>query len=101
MDNLLLLEDFKKENLDKRLKWFCPPKQWEVDRAENRLVIKTEKETDFWQKTHYGFQVDNGHFLYCEMEGNFRVTTKIHSYPVHKYDQAGVMVRFSKDTWIK
>lgn len=59
------------------------------------------KDTDFWQKTHYGFQADNGHFLYAEAAGNFRLTTKVHSFPVHRYDQAGVMVRFSPDTWMK
>jgi len=73
-----------------------------VHQHESTWIKDTsEKETDFWQRTHYGFQADNGHFLFANAEGNFRLTTKVRSYPVHRYDQTGVMVRYSEDTWIK
>ncbi|MGG2014845.1 DUF1349 domain-containing protein [Bacillus sp. S10(2024)] len=57
--------------------------------------------TDYWQKTHYVFAVDNGHFLYTEMNEDVIIMTRVRSHPVHQYDQAGLMVRFSKDCWIK
>jgi regulation of enolase protein 1 (concanavalin A-like superfamily) len=100
-NNLTVLEDFKEKEFNKGFKWFSPPKEWFINIEKSQLVIKADKETDFWQKTHYGFEADNGHFLYFEVKGNFRISTKVNSYPVNRYDQAGLMVRFSKDTWIK
>ncbi|RKF52812.1 hypothetical protein BCY92_07280 [Bacillus wiedmannii] len=96
-----LIEEFNNAEFNKSLKWFSPPKDWEVNRNKSKLIIKPDKETDFWQKTHYEFQVDNGHFLYYELNGDFRLITKVNSKPVNRYDQAGLMVRFSKDTWLK
>ncbi|WP_251028015.1 DUF1349 domain-containing protein [Bacillus sp. ISL-77] len=46
-------------------------------------------------------QADNGHFLYYEVNGDFRLTTKVKSKPQNRYDQAGLMVRLSSDTWLK
>jgi regulation of enolase protein 1 (concanavalin A-like superfamily) len=63
--------------------------------------IEADAATDFWQRTHYGFQVDNGHFLYREMTGDFVPTARILFRPVHQYDQAGIMVRVSADCWLK
>jgi len=97
----ILIEEFNNVELDKNLKWFSPPKKWEVNCEKSNLIIKTDKETDFWQKTHYEFQADNGHFLYYELNGDFRVITRVKSKPKNRYDQAGLMVRFSKDTWLK
>ncbi|MEB9682990.1 hypothetical protein BK742_17730 [Bacillus thuringiensis serovar pingluonsis] len=100
-NNYILIEEFNNMELDKSLKWFSPPQNWEISSNNSKLIVKTDKETDFWQKTHYDFQVDNGHFLYRELNGNFRVITKISSKPENRYDQAGLMVRFSKDNWLK
>ena len=49
--------------------------------------------TDFWQGTHYGFRVDNGHALLAEIGGDFALETRVRTQPVHQYDQAGLMVR--------
>lgn len=100
-DSIILIEKFNNTEIDKNLVWLSPPKEWKLNYKDSNLVIKTDKQTDFWQKTHYGFQADNGHFLYCEVEGDFRVTTKVKSNPENRYDQAGLMVRFSSDTWLK
>ncbi|TDL48837.1 DUF1349 domain-containing protein [Paenibacillus dendritiformis] len=101
MNHLLLHENFRDERLNVNLNWFSPPKAWSIDTSSSQFIVQTKQETDFWQKTHYGFQADNGHFLYAEVRGNFRLTTKVHSFPVHRYDQAGVMVRYSPTTWMK
>ena len=37
----------------------------------------------------------------AEVSGNVIVTARIRSYPAHQYDQAGLMVRFSSDCWLK
>lgn len=96
-----LIEEFNNAEFDKSLKWFFSPTVWEVNSNKSKLIIKPDKETDFWQKTHYEFQTDNGHFLYYELNGDFRLITKVKSKPANRYDQAGLMVRFSKDTWLK
>lgn len=100
-DSIILLDEFNNTEISKNLKWFSPPKEWKLDYGGSNLIIKTDKQTDFWQKTHYGFQADNGHFLYYELNGDFRLTTKVKSKPKNRYDQAGLMVRYSNATWLK
>lgn|SRR5690625_134503 len=101
MSEKILDENFDGKNLDANLKWHSEPNNWYVDEETSQLVIKTDKATDFWQKTHYGFQADNGHFLYKETSENFRMTAKVKMFLKNKYDQAGLMIRFSEDMWIK
>ena len=100
-NQLVFFTNFSEGKLDSDVSWYCPPAQFQIDTETNRLVIKTDAKTDFWQRTHYGFEADNGHFLYREVEGDFEIMTKVHTYPVNRYDQAGLMIRVSKDTWIK
>lgn len=50
--NVVLMEKFNNPELDKDLKWFSPPDKWEVNSESSKLIIKTNKQTDFWQKTH-------------------------------------------------
>ncbi|ALC83374.1 MULTISPECIES: DUF1349 domain-containing protein [Bacillus] len=100
-DSIILIDEFNNTEIDKNLEWYSPPKEWELNPERSNLMIKTDKQTDFWQKTHYGFQADNGHFLYYELHGDFRLTTKVKSKPKNRYDQAGLMVRFSNNTWLK
>ena len=99
MRELILFETFDTPAMDDRLCWYCPPTQTEI--INSHLVIQPETKTDYWQKTHYGFAVGNGHFLHLELEGDFNLSTKVRFYPAHQYDQAGLMVRFSPDYWIK
>jgi uncharacterized protein len=87
------------DGLDPRLSWHCPPPRAEVQ-AET-LVVETAANTDFWQRTHYGFQADNGHFLGLTLRGNFTLSAHVTFRPVHQYDQAGLMLRVSPDCWLK
>lgn len=96
-----LMENFTHEKMDERLQWHCPPEQWGVSSDKQVLTFKPLAETDFWQKTHYGFRVDNGHFLFAEVQGDMQMTTRVRTYPVHQYDQAGLMIRFSEHCWLK
>lgn len=86
---------------DARLRWFCEPARWRVDAAAGGLCLEPEAGTDFWQRTHYGFEADNGHFLHLAAAGDFTLTTCVTSHPRHQYDQAGLMVRLSPTCWIK
>lgn len=97
----ILEEKFENEQLNSLLEWRCEPKKWIVDTTSSQLVLNTDQDTDYWQKTHYGFEADNGHFLYMNTDKNFRMTTKVKTFPKSKYDHAGLMIRFSKNVWVK
>jgi regulation of enolase protein 1 (concanavalin A-like superfamily) len=72
-----------------------------VDVPRHCLHIEPDSGTDFWQRTHYGFEADNGHLLFTQVAGDFVLTTKVWFHPVHQYDQAGLMVRVSPSCWLK
>ena len=113
---------------DCRFSWFCEPKyclkhlpssfferklifqrEWSmVDGPTNSdpwagLQIKPDCNTDFWQRTHYGFTHDNGHFFFSVIPPHPRVEyrTRVQWNPCQLYDQAGIMVRVNEDNWIK
>ena len=101
MPGLPLDERFTNASLDPRLSWRCEPARWQVAPQSGRLRVEPDAETDFWQRTHYGFQVDNGHFLFADTSGPFQLATQVRFEPAHQYDQAGLMVRLSADCWLK
>ena len=82
------------------MKWHSEPPRWSFG-AGGVLRVEPAAQTDFWQRTHYGFRVDNGHFLHRDVAGDFVLTARVRFRPVHQYDQAGVMVRVSPSSWIK
>lgn len=99
MNNWVFDEKFEQKRLDARLEWYNPPQNWQIHNS--CLVVEPGAHTDYWRKTHYGFIADNGHFLWTEMSGDLIMTTHVCFYPVHQYDQAGLMVRLSPTCWLK
>jgi hypothetical protein len=99
--NNLINEQFSETVFSRIFQWYNEPSKWAINNKTNCLVIYTDSKTDFWQKTGYGFEADNGHFLYTEVSGDFTIATKVNFYPKNQYDQAGLMIRYSKDCWIK
>src|SRR5262245_57128232 len=96
-----LHESFAGPSLHPGLRWHCEPLRWSLHPEGCFLRVKPEGATDFWRKTHYGFEADNGHFLYVEVGGDFVLTVHARFQPAHRYDQAGVMVRVSPSCWLK
>jgi regulation of enolase protein 1 (concanavalin A-like superfamily) len=96
-----LHESFAGPGLDPRLCWHCEPARWSVNTSRQCLRIEPNGSTDFWQRTHYGFEVDNGHALFAEIAGDFVLATQVRFRPVRQYDQAGLMVRVSPSCWLK
>jgi regulation of enolase protein 1 (concanavalin A-like superfamily) len=79
--------------------WYKQPEHW---KAENqKLILTTNPKTDFWQKTHYGYSTDNGHFYYTEYSGDFEAVVKVTGSFKDLYDQAGLMIRTDAKNWIK
>lgn len=99
MTGQLIDERFDGADLTPVLAWYCQPSRRRIE--SGRLMIEPDAKTDYWQKTHYGFSVDNGPFLHTQVDGDFAVMTRSHLYPQHQYDQAGLMVRFDAEHWIK
>lgn len=85
--------------LDPRLRWFNEPGRWAT--GAGGLALTTEAGTDFWQGTHYGFRVDNGHALLTQAAGDFVLEVEVQGRPLHQYDQAGLMIRLSASDWLK
>lgn len=88
-------------NHDTDLHWLNKPPRWECDAATGCLRVWPAGRTDFWQRTHYGFEADNGHALLMEMAGDVVLTTRVTAHPQHRYDQAGLLLRLSPACWIK
>ncbi len=81
------------------LNWHGEPARWSI--VDERLRIEPDARTDFWQRTHYGFQADNGHYLCCDVEGDAVIATHVRFHAKNQYDQAGLMVRHSASCWLK
>ena len=84
-----IVETFHTENLHTDLRWMHPPREWRIDPMRKVLVVRPEAATDFWQRTHYGFRIDNGHFLYTQADDLTVISARFRSFPRHQYDQAG------------
>ncbi|EEM53450.1 DUF1349 domain-containing protein [Bacillus thuringiensis] len=65
------------------------------------FIVRSKAETDFWLKTHYGFEVMNGHVFYNEMMTDFQAEVQLCMNPNSKYDQAGLFVMISEKCWLK
>jgi regulation of enolase protein 1 (concanavalin A-like superfamily) len=79
--------------------WLNEPPHCSVD--DGILTLRTARETDFWQETHYGFRRDDGHFLHRAVPGDFDAEVVLQLDPNAKYDQAGLMVRRDPGSWLK
>lgn len=96
---ILLDESFSGNQFDSRLRWHSQPNSMRLGAAG--LTLETAAGSDFWQRTHYGFQVDSGHALLMPVAGDFQIETEVTFAPVHQYDQAGLLVRVSERCWLK
>ena len=101
MEQLFLNETFDGPKLDERLTWHHEPSRWSIDSNQKLLRVEPGSSTDYWQKTHYGFQADNGPFLAASVSGDWILSTHVRFSPAHQYDQAGLMVYLSPTSWIK
>lgn len=97
----LLGTQFGASGVDPRLAWLNPPAEARFEPQSAALIVEPKADTDFWQRTHYGFSADNGHFLGLALEGDFTLSTHLRFHPAHQYDQAGLMIRADANSWVK
>lgn len=79
--------------------WLNEPERWTAQ--GDSLEIVTDKATDFWRKTHYGFCRDSGHFLGFRTAQAFTAELRVQCDFQALYDQAGIMVRVDPEHWVK
>lgn len=79
--------------------WLNRPRQ--VKAGAGRLEVVTDRGTDFWRETHYGFTRDSGHFLGMPATDHFAAQLRIRGQYEELYDQAGIMVRVDERRWVK
>ncbi|MEJ8631850.1 DUF1349 domain-containing protein [Sphingomonas sp. I4] len=80
--------------------WLNAPRRWQAD-ANGDLTLTTDRATDFWRETHYGFTRDSGHFLGFPTLAAFTAQMRIRGDYQKLYDQAGIMIRLDERRWIK
>jgi uncharacterized protein len=95
---MFLIEKFLQPTIPDAFHWFNEPARYQTGAG---LEIFTNEKTDFWQKTHYGFQRDDGHCLFTQQSGDFSLMTQVEFRLQELYDQCGLMVRGDRENWIK
>ncbi len=95
---MLFKEQFLQTALPADFYWFHEPARYHVGTG---LEIFTDEKSDFWQRTHYGFERDDGHCLLTRRAGDFSLMTRVEFQPRTMYDQCGLMVRLDSQNWIK
>lgn len=79
--------EFRKE----KFFWIFEPKECFV--SDEKIVIKTEPKTDFWQRTYYRFRNDNAPaVLISTKEQYFSFSVKTEFNSTHRFDQCGVII---------
>lgn len=79
--------------------WLNAPQQYEV--TEQSVRFKTEPQTDFWQRSYYGFRNDNAHALLLKSDANFTFTAKASFEYQQRFDQCGVVIYLDHNNWFK
>ncbi|MAS36839.1 MAG: hypothetical protein CL610_22735 [Anaerolineaceae bacterium] len=81
------------------MQWLNEPQHWEA--GDGTLRFAAGAATDFWRKTHNDSIVDNGHFYYEVVSGDFEAEVRVSGQYGALYDQAGLMVRLDETIWLK
>ncbi|WP_115562018.1 DUF1349 domain-containing protein [Xanthomonas arboricola] len=81
-------------------KWLNEPKSHRIVSGDV-LEVVTDKGTDFWRETHYGFTRDSGHFLGIAAPAAFTCQLRVRATFEQLYDQAGLMIRVNERQWVK
>jgi regulation of enolase protein 1 (concanavalin A-like superfamily) len=81
-------------------RWLNRPGKWAAE-DDGALTVVTDKGSDFWRETHYGFTRDSGHFLGFAAPAAFTAQLRVRGRYEQLYDQAGIMVRVDERRWVK
>lgn len=79
--------------------WLNRPRKSTI--TADTLDMTTDKGSDFWRETFYGFTRDSGHFYGMPAPARFTAQLRIRAAYEKLYDQAGIMVRIDEGRWVK
>lgn len=79
--------------------WLYPPKLFEV--GDGLVKIVTDPDTDFWQRSYYGFRNDNAPALLLEYNDNFTFTARASFAYKNLFDQCGLLIYLDSENWFK
>ncbi len=82
-----------------RFCWINLPQKFTLENDD--LKIQTEPETDFWQRTYYGFSKVNAPAFLTKMDGDFTFSVKTGFETKNRYDQCGVLLYIDDENWVK
>ncbi|ADC51757.1 hypothetical protein BpOF4_18580 [Alkalihalophilus pseudofirmus OF4] len=81
-------------------KWIFKPKKFEIQ--DHNVAITTEPQTDFWQRTYYGFQNDNAPALLLPVEEKYFSFVVRTDFDYNgRFDQCGVIIYQDSENWFK
>jgi uncharacterized protein len=80
-------------------RWVNEPTTWALDGGT--LTVTTDRDTDFWRTTHYGFVRDTGHMYGADVDGDLLLRVTFAGGYRDQYDQAGIVLRVDERNWIK
>ena len=81
------------------MSWLNEPNEWEI--KDNKLIMQVTAQSDYWNKSHYGFTVQDGPFLYTERSGEFETVVKMSGVYKTRFDQVCLMLRIDDNNYIK
>lgn len=80
--------------------WIFEPKEHEI--KNDIVTITTEPNTDFWQRTYYGFRNDNAPALLIKTaEKYFSFIVKTNFNSKKQFDQCGIIIYQNSANWFK
>lgn len=79
--------------------WINKPAQYSI--TQDCVEIITEPNTDFWQRSYYGFRNENAPAFLFTAHDNFTFTAKVEFEYKKQFDQCGFMVYVDNDNWFK
>ncbi|MFQ2001734.1 DUF1349 domain-containing protein [Aeromonas veronii] len=80
-------------------RWLNEPAEWH--QTDDGLQVVTDRQTDFWRSTWYGFERHSGHLYGCEVTGEFTFQVCVEGEFTTLYDQAGLMLLQDEAHWLK
>lgn len=82
-----------------QFQWRNQPKECAV--SGHSIAIKTEPDTDLWQKTYYGFIHDRVHAFTAPVSGDFTFSVKTVFRAEATFDQCGILMYQNSENWVK
>jgi regulation of enolase protein 1 (concanavalin A-like superfamily) len=79
--------------------WLNQPQSFAI--TTQSVQITTEPNTDFWQRSYYGFRNDNAPALLLESQNNFTFTAQASFSYQTLFDQCGLIIYIDSDNWFK